>query len=186
MEVAREDEEAQPWTSLPRKIWIYWHDGLEKSNIIYQLCADNLERYGRASGFQVNIVSDSNLNEYLSTETIQKIEYAVTHQASIVKSKYIKYDLIRLALVAEHGGIYMDLSYILLEGLEWLVNIGRYPSNYIFNRYGSLPRVFMFFHPHYGSPFNWTVNPQVNSKTAWLLGYENNFIAAEQRNELVV
>jgi len=36
----------------------------------------------------------------------------------------------------------------------------------------------MFFHPHYGSPFMWKVNPEVNSKIAWELGYENNFIAA--------
>jgi hypothetical protein len=62
----------------------------------------------------VEIVSDSNLQDYLDSDTIDRIEYAVNHQASIMKSKYIEYDLIRLALIAKHGGVYMDLSYILL------------------------------------------------------------------------
>jgi hypothetical protein len=29
----------------------------------------------------------------------------------------------------------------------------------------------MFFHPHYGSPFQWNVDTEVNSKIAWQLGY---------------
>ena len=69
-----------------------------------------------------------------------------------------KADLIRLALLAKHGGIYMDASFMAIESFDWLVNIGKYPSQYIFNRFGSLPRVFMMFHPHYGSPFEWTID----------------------------
>lgn len=179
------NENAKPWNELPKIIWIYWHSGLEKSNIIYKLCADNMKRYGSESGFKVEIVSDSNLQDFLDSDTIDSIEFAVNHQASIMKSKYIKYDLIRLALVAKHGGIYMDLSYILLENLNWLVSIAKYPSNFIFNRYGENPKAFMFFHPHYGSPFIWKVDPVVNSKITWQLGYENNFIAAEKGSELI-
>jgi hypothetical protein len=44
----------------------------------------------------------------------------------------------------------------------------------------------MFFHPHYGSPFNWTYNSLINSKIAWHLGYENNFIAAVKGSELIL
>ena len=35
-----------------------------------------------------------------------------------------KSDLFRLALLARHGGIYMDASYCLMENLDWLINIG--------------------------------------------------------------
>jgi mannosyltransferase OCH1-like enzyme len=62
-------------------------------------------------------------------------------------------DLIRLALLAKYGGIYMDASFFALESFDWLVNIGRYPSQYIFNRFGNLPKVVMMFHPHWGGPF---------------------------------
>jgi mannosyltransferase OCH1-like enzyme len=88
-----------------------------------------------------------------------------------MKSRYISFDLIRLALVAKYGGVYMDLSYIMLENFNWLINITKYPSNLIFNRYGKRPNNFMFFHPHYGSPFMWDVDPKVNSKIGWQLGY---------------
>ena len=113
-EVPRVDKEAGPWVDLPKLIWVYWNEGIENSNIIYQLCADNLRRNGLESGFQLNIVSDDNLHEFLDNETIASIDYATAHQASPIKTKYIKYDLIRLALMVKHGGIYMDLSYILL------------------------------------------------------------------------
>lgn len=48
----------------------------------------------------------------------------------------------------------MDASFIILESLSWIVNIANYPSEYIFNRYGDLPKVFMYFNPHYGCPYD--------------------------------
>jgi mannosyltransferase OCH1-like enzyme len=61
---------------------------------------------------------------------------------------------VRLALLIKHGGVYMDASFILLQDLEWLINIAAYPSQFIFNRYGDLPSVFIFYNPHYGSQFD--------------------------------
>lgn len=83
----------------------------------------------------------------------------------------MRFDLIRLAIIARHGGVYLDSSYILLENLDWLKYIARYPSNMIFNRFGKQPKVFLFFHPHYGSPFKWTVDPKANTKAAKYLSY---------------
>lgn len=96
-----------------------------------------------------------------------------------------KSDIYRLALLAKHGGIYLDASYLALENFDWLINIGRYPSEFIFNRYGELPKVFMLFHPHYGSPFSWKIHPQLNIKVCWHLAYENNLIIAEKGSELI-
>jgi len=45
---------------------------------------------------------------------IERIFYVIDHQAAPIPSKYIKYDLIRLALISKHGGVYMDSSYIAL------------------------------------------------------------------------
>lgn len=68
-------------------------------------------------------------------------------------------DLIRLALLLKHGGIYMDASMVPTQTLDWVINIGRLPSEYIFNRYGELPKVFMTFHPFWGGePEGWTVS----------------------------
>lgn len=66
----------------------------------------------------------------------------------------------------------MDASYILLENLDWLINIASYPSEYVFNRYGELPEVFMFFNPNYGCPYNeWVVDTNFNTKSLWHLAY---------------
>lgn len=61
-----------------------------------------------------------------------------------------KSDLVRLALVYKHGGIYLDASTIAVESLDWLVNIAKFPNKYIYNRYGELPSVFLFFNPYDG------------------------------------
>jgi len=46
-------------------------------------------------------------------------------------------DLWRLALLIEHGGIYVDsTTFTIEESYDWLLNITRIPSHFIFNRYG--------------------------------------------------
>lgn len=67
-------------------------------------------------------------------------------------------DLYRLAVLKKYGGIYMDVSYVLIDDLSWLVDIQNYDSRFIFNRYGDLPTIFMLWHPDLGSPFTWSVN----------------------------
>jgi hypothetical protein len=73
----------------------------------------------------------------------------------------------------------------LLNNFDWAVNIGRYPSQHVYNRYGNLPKVLMHFHPVWGGVFDWKVNSTINTKVQWQLPYENNFIAAEQGNEFI-
>lgn len=64
----------------------------------------------------------------------------------------------RLSLLIKYGGIYIDSSYFALDNFDWLLNIASYPTQYIFNRYGNQPKVVMYWHPHYGSPFDWVVD----------------------------
>jgi mannosyltransferase OCH1-like enzyme len=78
--------------------------------------------------------------------------------AFILNRKIITYaqtksDFVRLAVIAKYGGIYMDASYFAVENINWIINISKYPSKYVFNRYGELPSVLMLFHPHFGQPF---------------------------------
>ena len=79
----------------------------------------------------------------------------------------------------KYGGIYMDVSYFSIKGLEWIVNITQAPSESIFNRYGEMPRAFMFFHPHYGTDFDWTYDKEANTKKRMMSAYENNLLIGE-------
>jgi hypothetical protein len=65
-----------------------------------------------------------------------------------------------------------------MENLDWLVNIGRYPSQHIFNRFGHLPKVVMLWYGQGASPFDWKIDERYNTKSMWHLAYESNFIAA--------
>jgi hypothetical protein len=72
----------------------------------------------------------------------------------------------------------MDATTIAIDNLDWFINIGKYPSQYIFNRFGHLPKIFMFMYPHQGSPFEWEAHPKHNTKYGWHFKYENSLIAA--------
>jgi hypothetical protein len=43
----------------------------------------------------------------------------------------------------------------------------------------------MYFHHHYGSPYDWVVDEKYNTKQQWRLTYEPNFIVAEANNQLI-
>lgn len=49
----------------------------------------------------------------------------------------------------------MDASVMAVESFDWIVNIAKLPSQYIFNRYGELPSAIIFFGPNYGGYFEW-------------------------------
>lgn len=125
---------------------------------------------GKLSGFVVNEVNLSNIANYLDAQTIQMIHRSVD-TAKLKTYPQSKADLIRLALLIKYGGIYLDASYVAVENFDWLINIGRYQSRYVFNRYGDLPKVFMMWHPHYGAPLEWSINEKYNIKTQWHLAY---------------
>lgn len=56
-------------------------------------------------------------------------------------------DFYRLALLYHNGGVYFDATSIAIEKFDWLLKIGRFPSQFIFNRFGSNPKAVLSFHP---------------------------------------
>lgn len=69
-----------------------------------------------------------------------------------------KSDFYRLALVAQHGGVYLDATYYFVRNFSWITDIANYPADQIYNRFGVVPRNLMIFHPIEGAPFNWTID----------------------------
>jgi len=76
-----------------------------------------------------------------------------------------KSDLYRLGLMSIYGGVYLDSSFIFLDDFNWLIDIAGEDSSYFFNRFGTLPKVVMQFHPIYGGVFDWTVDIKANTKS---------------------
>lgn len=145
---------------------------MSSSHATNQLSKRNVEKYASLSGFKVVEVNQTNLKEYIGLAELERIEDVLYFNNRGSKYDQTYSDLVRLALLMRHGGVYIDASFMLLESLDWLVNIAAYPSEFIFNRYGQLPSVFMFLNPQYGSPYDeWRVDPYHNTKAHWHLSY---------------
>lgn len=43
----------------------------------------------------------------------------------------------------------------------------------------------MYFHPHYGQPFEWSYDSTANTKNMWHVALDSNFIAAEPEAQLL-
>lgn len=172
------------WERLLKNVWIYWNSGLRNAPMVTQLCILNIRKNAEAAGYNVEEVNDSNLEEYLPAEDLQRI-YGTYKHAKMPIYEQTKSDFIRLALVSRYGGIYLDASYFFLEDLGWITDIAKEPTKYVFNRFGDVPRVLMQFHPIEGGLFDWQWHPSEDTRTQWHLAVESNFIAAEPRSEFV-
>lgn len=91
---------------IPKIIWLYWHD--EKINsITVQLCIDHIRNLHPT--YRINLLNRTNLMEYLPsfpTELLGK------------PSNFVS-DMIRLMLLEQHGGIYLDSTILLSKQLGW-------------------------------------------------------------------
>ncbi len=97
----------------------------------------------------------------------------------------MKVEIAKLHILIRYGGIWISKHYFALESFDWILNITSYPSNFVYNRYGNLPKVVMYFHPHYGQPFDWTFDAEANTKNIWHCALDSNFIAAEPESQLL-
>ncbi|MGU9864841.1 glycosyltransferase family 32 protein [Klebsiella quasipneumoniae] len=93
--------------SIPKKIWIYW-DSITPPSIV-DLCVHQASKV--CADYEVTLLNPSNLNEYISLPEIS---------SDIPASN--KADLIRLMLIEQYGGIWMDASIFLTEDLEWITS----------------------------------------------------------------
>jgi mannosyltransferase OCH1-like enzyme len=93
-----------------------------------------MQQQAEAEGFTVNYVSDSNLHQFIDSNTLLKIENTI-HSAKMIILPQTKSDFYRLALIAEHGGVYLDATYYFVRNFSWITHISEYPPNQIFNRF---------------------------------------------------
>lgn len=81
------------------------------------LAAQNLIHFATISSYTVTIVNNHNAYDYLSPPTIHLIKQI--HQKS--KIDLPVYELLRLGLLYEHGGVAVRLpNLLLMQGLDWV------------------------------------------------------------------
>lgn len=96
---------------IPNRAWSYWAQGLEDADPIVQLCVKSWKSRG---GFdRIDVVDSQNVFEFLPEGTLPATFGSLPFQ--------LQSDFVRLALLREHGGFWMDASTLVASNVaDWL------------------------------------------------------------------
>ena len=176
---------APQWDALPQNLWTIWLTGYESAPITNKVSFAVMKSRFEKKGFKVHLVDLQNANQYLGQETMTELHRIVDNK------KYPRHiptmsDLLRLALLNRHGGVYMDMSVVVTGDIDWITNIARLPSHLFMNRFSPMPKVVMSFSCALPKAGFWTIKEERGVKQEWLHDYENSFIIAEKGTEFLV
>ena len=96
-------------TIIPKKIWTYWHDDLLPD--IIKRCIDNWKKLN--PDYDIQILNNSNYKLYIKGVSILDYPAARFHERVA--------DFMRIHVLNQHGGIWLDASVILNESLDWVL-----------------------------------------------------------------
>lgn len=97
--------------ALEGKIWVCWWQGLDHAPLIVQRCVESIRR--NAGNREVIIITDENYEQYAYIPHWVKAKQA----AGIITRTNLS-DLLRLSLLAEHGGLWLDSTFYCSGPLE--------------------------------------------------------------------
>lgn len=92
---------------IPKLIWIYWDS--ETLPEIVRMCIEQVKKL--CSDYEVMVLNENNVHNYITLPEVN---------GSLPKSNVA--DIIRLLLLKKYGGVWMDASIFLTEGLEWITS----------------------------------------------------------------
>lgn len=97
--------------ALEGKIWMCWWQGEENAPEIVRACIDSVRR--NAGGHEVVVITDENLSEYVDIPewVLEKVRAGVMSRTNLS-------DLLRLSLLAEHGGMWLDATFFCSGSLK--------------------------------------------------------------------
>ena len=107
---AAKDNGADTWAPQPAKkiIWTCWLQGEENAPELVKKCIASMRQY--ANGYEVIVLDKMNISHYVKMPEYINRKY----EKGIIPHAHYS-DMVRLALLQEHGGIWID-STILLTG----------------------------------------------------------------------
>ncbi|MGJ0794111.1 capsular polysaccharide synthesis protein [Bifidobacterium longum] len=100
--------------ALENKIWVCWWQGLDNAPLIVQRCVESIRR--NAGNREVIVITDENYEQYVHIPDWVKAK----QEAGIITRTNLS-DLLRLSLLAEHGGLWLDSTFYCSGPLEKMV-----------------------------------------------------------------
>lgn len=89
-------------------IWVCWWQGIEQAPDLVKVCVDSIKR--NAGNHRVIILTDDNYKEYVD---IPEWVEGKKNKGIITRTNYS--DLLRLSLLAKHGGMWIDSTFFCTE-----------------------------------------------------------------------
>lgn len=97
--------------SLEGKIWMCWWQGEDHAPEIVKACIDSVRR--NSGDHEVVIITDENLSDYVDIP-----DWVLEKVSSGVMSRTHLSDLLRLSLLADHGGLWLDATFFCTGSLD--------------------------------------------------------------------
>ena len=97
--------------NLRNKIWMCWWQGIDNAPEIVKACVSSVQRH--SAGREVIIISSDNVNNYVSFPEwlMDKVDAGIISRTNLS-------DLLRLSLLAQYGGIWLDATFYCCRDLS--------------------------------------------------------------------
>jgi hypothetical protein len=97
-------------TTVPKIIWLYW-DEVNISSITVKLCVNLIKSLHK--DYNIELISKSSLLNYLPDFPIELLK----------KPSNFVSDMVRLMVLEQHGGIYLDATVLLSKPINWALEL---------------------------------------------------------------
>jgi hypothetical protein len=89
-------------------VWVCWFQGLEQAPVLVQRCVESITK--NVGDARTIVLNDDNIKEYISLP-----DYIIEKYQRGIISKAHYSDIVRCALLAQYGGIWMDATVYLTQ-----------------------------------------------------------------------
>jgi hypothetical protein len=171
-------------TDFPKLLWTFWDGDLTNPNtqILLKLCLNNMQQQAASSGWQFNLVTYDNLPQYLTPGSyaecmrlLDGINWGL---------KQMRADIIRLELLKDNGGMWVDSSTFFVDKLDWINNIQN-ENIPILNKISSEPDLLTFRQKDYDMPNPWISDSSLDQPVNLSPGLENWAIIAKKNTKFI-
>lgn len=100
---------------VPRVIWLLWLQGWEQAPVLQRMAAQSWKRHNPS--WDVRLIDRWSLKHYIDDRYLQPM-------STLVKARQAASDMIRLLLLSQHGGVWVDATALCMVSLDmWLPEV---------------------------------------------------------------
>ncbi len=132
---------ADTFYEIPKILWTFWDTGFDSARLFTRMCINNMAYYSNISGWQFRFLSNQNYTNYISEENRNRLDKMYTHSKHIIGRQNWA-DLMRLFLIHQNGGMWIDTNSFFLGNFSWIENITK--EKWVENKLTPQPEIITF------------------------------------------